>query len=306
MPNLLIIDTEDFNWYKLFEDIPNLKVEQAQLKDLEVTSYSDSGVYCDLFPADYPIEGTKQNKNRVFKTDFILVRNIVKEPHPSKNFTTKLLGLMHGNIPSINSLYSIYSCLERPVVYGALLQIMKRLGKDKFPLIDQTYYSNFRTAIITPPFPNVVKVGHSHSSYGKMLLQTNEEFRDIVSVIALHNDYFSAEPFIESIYELRIQKIGTHFRAFKRMSFDWKINRDTPLIEDIKLEPRYKFWIDECAKLFGGLDILALDVLVTQDNQEIILEMNDTAAGMTYKKDEDYPYIKELVLNKINNPSQKN
>lgn len=300
MPNLLIIDTEDFNWPKLFEDTENITVEQAQWKDLEVTSYSDSGVYVDLFPADKPLAGTKQYDKRVFKTDFVLVRNVVKEPHPSRNFTSKLLGLMHGHLPAVNSLFSIYSCLERPIVYGALQQLAQKLGKENFPVIDQTFYSNFSTAIITPPFPNVVKVGHSHSSYGKMMLQNNEEFRDLVSVIALHDDYFSAEEFIESSYELRIQKIGPHYRTFKRTSFDWKINRTTPLIEDIELEPRYKLWVDECASLFGGLDILALDVLVTPDDKEIILELNDTAAGMNYKKEEDYPLIKELVTKKMN------
>ena len=31
--------------------------------------------------------------------------------------------------------------------FGELLQIKKRLGKDKFPLIDQTYYPNHREMV---------------------------------------------------------------------------------------------------------------------------------------------------------------
>ena len=58
-----------------------------------------------------------------------------------------------------------------------------------------------------------------------MRLQNSEEFQDLISVVALHDDYFTAQQFIESSYELRIQKIGPHYRAFKRTSFDWKINR---------------------------------------------------------------------------------
>ena len=81
------MDIEDFNWYKLFEGIENIKVEQSQWKNFEVTSYLDSGVYIDLFSVDKPLPGTKQNQKRTFKTDFISVRNIVKEPHPSRNFT---------------------------------------------------------------------------------------------------------------------------------------------------------------------------------------------------------------------------
>lgn len=49
-------------------------------------------------------------------------------------------------------------CLERPLVYGALASIQKRLGKDKFPLIEQNYYSSFRDLLFTPDFPVVVKV----------------------------------------------------------------------------------------------------------------------------------------------------
>ena len=67
------------------------------------------------------------------------------------------------------------------------------------------------------------------------------------------------------------------------------------MIEDIDLKTRYKVWIDECAKLFGGLDILALDVLVTLDEKEIILELNESAAGLNYKKDEDYIYFNDLA-----------
>ena len=132
-----------------------------------------------------------------------------------------------------------------------------------------------------------------------MKLKNSDEFQDLISIIALQNNYFSIEKFIESSYELRIQKIGSHYRAFKRISYDWKINRSTPMIEDVEMEPRYKIWVDECSKIFGGLDLLALDVLVTQDGKEIILELNDTAAGMNYKDQEDREYIKEVVIDKM-------
>ena len=154
LPNLLVIDTEDHNWFKIFENTTingsELVIEQAQWKDLKVTSYSDSGVYVDLFPADAPIINTKQNEKRIFKTNFVLIRNVIKGPLPDQNFTNKLLGLVHGNLQSVNSLLSIYCCLERPIVYGELQKISTKLGKDKFELIDQTFYSNYRTAIITP------------------------------------------------------------------------------------------------------------------------------------------------------------
>jgi len=70
---------------------------------------------------------------------------------------------MHANVPSVNSLLSAYVCFERPTVYGALLGIQQRLGKDKFPLISQTYYPSNKQMLITPELPMVVKIGAAHA-----------------------------------------------------------------------------------------------------------------------------------------------
>lgn len=47
-----------------------------------------------------------------------------------------------------------------------------------------------------------------HAGRGKMLVQDHKNLEDIVSVLSLHNDYCTTEPFIDCDYELRIQKIG--------------------------------------------------------------------------------------------------
>jgi hypothetical protein len=51
-----------------------------------------------------------------------------------------------------------FMCLERPIVFGALKEVQKQLGKDNFPLIPQTYYPVYREMLITPDFPAVCKV----------------------------------------------------------------------------------------------------------------------------------------------------
>jgi D-alanine-D-alanine ligase-like ATP-grasp enzyme len=38
-------------------------------------------------------------------------------------------------------------------------------------------------------------------------------------------------------------------------------------------------WMDECCKMFGGLDILSLDAVVDEKGNHTILEVNDTATG---------------------------
>jgi hypothetical protein len=53
--------------------------------------------------------------------------------------------------------------------------------------------------------------------------------------------YFTSEPFISWDFDIRIQKIGNHFRAFRRTSKHWKSNVDIAMKdEDIEVEDRYK------------------------------------------------------------------
>jgi hypothetical protein len=44
-----------------------------------------------------------------------------------------------------------------------VLVVCRRLGKDNFPVIEQTLYGNHREMLITPDFPIVGKVGHAHA-----------------------------------------------------------------------------------------------------------------------------------------------
>jgi hypothetical protein len=36
---------------------------------------------------------------------------------------------------------------------------------------------------------------------------------------------------------------------------------------------RYKLWADECAKMFGGLDILCVEAIQTGDGKEYVIEV---------------------------------
>ena len=67
------------------------------------------------------------------------------------------------------------------------------------------------------------------------------------------------------------------------------------------MQSHWKKWIVWASEEFGGLDICAMDVLVTEDKKEYILEINDTAIGLSNKlHDTDSGYIKELVLIRMN------
>jgi glutathione synthase/RimK-type ligase-like ATP-grasp enzyme len=69
---------------------------------------------------------------------------------------------------------------------------------------------------------------------------------------------------------------------------------------DHEMTADYKLWVDEVAKLFGGLDILALDVLHAKDGKDYIIEVNDTAPGLMWEhEEEDLGYIRDLVLKRM-------
>jgi len=193
------------------------------------------------------------------------------------------------------------------LMFSGLLSIQKRLGKDKFPLIVQYYYPNSSQMRFTPDYPLVLKVGHVHAGFGKMLLQKHENFEDFASVVALHDDYSTAERFLDGEYDLRIQKIGNQYRAYKRQGVNWKTNVGTAILDDIPMTEQYKLWVDEASKLFGGMDILAVDAIHNRaDGKDYILEVNDSAIGLgPQHEDDDMLIIRDLTMERMRDAFSK-
>lgn len=135
----------------------------------------------------------------------------------------------------------------------------------------------------TPDFPLVAKIGSAEAGYGKMRFMTSDDFGDFrgyahplhsysymlrhaPSCLALHKDYVTLERLIEDReYDIRVQKIGTHLRAYKRMNSNWKGNVGTCVLEEIEVTPTFREWAEECGKLFGGMDILTVVCAAPRD-----------------------------------------
>ena len=98
-----------------------------------------------------------------------------------------------------------------------------------------------------------------------MKVRDKTAWSDLRSVACLHDDeYISTEPYIEWDYELRIQMIGSDIKAFKKTNIDpaqWKSNCGGSVLRRCDLEEHHVLWITEASKMFGGLEILSLDVL---------------------------------------------
>eukprot|EP01095_Lingulamoeba_sp_RSL-Kostka_P011210 TRINITY_DN41_c3_g1_i1.p1 TRINITY_DN41_c3_g1~~TRINITY_DN41_c3_g1_i1.p1 ORF type:complete len:252 (-),score=63.52 TRINITY_DN41_c3_g1_i1:355-1110(-) len=230
---LLVIECTSFlNWYEIFDGAVaykdendeekgfEIQVEQAPFPDISAVSYDNDQCIVTIRKQQNPHKGTSQERERTVQIDFVLLRSVTRGIHQqdSRNI---LFSFMHANIPSVNSLLSAYMALERPIFFGGLKSIQKRLGKDKFPLIPQTFFPGHREMLILPD-PCVIKIGSAHAGYGKIKLEDNSLVSDVKSIIALHGDYATAEPFVDWDFDYRVQKIGCHYRCFKRFSPNWK------------------------------------------------------------------------------------
>ncbi|EDO39526.1 predicted protein, partial [Nematostella vectensis] len=301
---LLIIDSADHDWSKIFKgrNLHNgsygIRVEQAEFADINLASYSDSGTMVDI---QVFREGTVVVRS--FRPDFVLVRQSIRGIGPREDYRHILLGLQFGNVPSVNSLESIYNFAEKPWVFSQLIQIKKRLGKEEFPLIEQAYYPNHKE-MVSHRARITISYGCSNSVLGCILRIISRHyfsaslFRIFPSCIHLtvFPSRYSSLVFTFSIFANRLPV--AHRRT--SISDNWKTNTGSAVLEQIEITDRYKLWAEECSKLFGGLDIMCVEAILGKDKKEYIIEVTDTAMRLFNDTvDEDQQRIADLVIQKM-------
>jgi len=99
---------------------------------------------------------------------------------------------------------------------------------------------------------------------GKIKVNDSEQFRDMSTVLALNGVYCTGESFIPAEYGIRVQKTGPTYRVYKKVATGsgWKSQFGGADLQVIPITPEFKLWADECAKLFGGMDLLAIDAIM--------------------------------------------
>ncbi|XP_053690602.1 synapsin [Sabethes cyaneus] len=301
---LLVLDDQNTDWSKYFRGKRlhgdfDIRVEQAEFREISLTANADAGPL-----VSFNRGSSKQPKS--FRPDFILVRQAPRDG--TKDHRSTLLGLKYGGVPSINSLHSLYQFQDKPWVFAHLLQLQRRLGRDAFPLVEQTFFPNPQDMLTWQKFPCVLKAGHCHGGVATAKLDNLSALQDAAGLLRgaglTDASYCSLEPYIDAKFDVHIQKIGTNYKAFMRKSIsgNWKTNQGSAMLEQVPMTEKYKTWIDEVSEMFGGMEVCGVAIIVSKEGKEFIISASDsTFPLMGDTQEEDRRQIADLVVGRMQN-----
>ncbi len=174
----------------------------------------------------------------------------------------------YSGVPCVNPASTLLMGYDRL----SMLNTLKKLG---LPVIDfNTATNTAQLKNLKMEFPFVVKVGNHHGGYGKSLVSTEEQWEELKDLLFIHQDYVTGEKFINYQYDIRYLAVHDKVWAMKRKGKYWKANS---LTQEYQMTKPEKEWTEKVKLLQHHVkaDIVAIDVLETENGERIILEYND-------------------------------
>lgn len=192
-------------------------------------------------------------------------------PHPNHRAVLELLRF--ANVPCVNTPHVMLRHFDR-------LSMLNELREIGLPLVsfDAVIGADLMSQV-EPRLPIVVKVGSYHAGYGKMRLENAEQWLDMKDFLAITEDYFTLEPYIDYQRDIRCLGVGDEVWAMARNGSHWKAN--VAYVETQMIPPPALLY-DYTRRTMQhfGADILALDFLETREGTYVVLESNDVP-GLT-------------------------
>ncbi|KAA0126191.1 ATP-grasp domain-containing protein [Chryseobacterium sp. SN22] len=271
MKTILIINGEKY-WPDYFA---GYHVVQKRIQALECIVKDSSLYFIDL-------EG-------VCKPDIVFWRLGAVNPEAKHRSILELID--YFGIPCVNAASTLLMGYDR-------LSMLNRLKKIGLPVIVFNVASaTTQLKNLKMEFPFVVKVGNHHGGYGKSLVTNEEQWEELKDLLFIHNDYVTTEQFIDYQYDIRYLAVNDKVWAMKRKGRYWKANSLTREYQLIEPEEE---WIGKVKQLKEDIraDIVAIDVLQTENGEKFILEYNDIP-GLSGFPEEAKIELSETVKNRF-------
>ena len=198
--------------------------------------------------------------------DAVLWRVGAIKPHPGQRHALELIRM--AGVPSLNPARVLLRGYDR-------LSMLNDLREAGLPIASFTVTLGERVLdLIHPNFPAVLKVGNFHGGFGKMRVESEEQWSDARDMIFITEDYVTLEPYIDYARDIRCLAVGEQIWAMVRRGISWKANTQT---QEYKIIPVPLQLEDYTQRAMNHLqaDVLALDFLEKHDGSYVLLESND-------------------------------
>jgi ribosomal protein S6--L-glutamate ligase len=224
------------------------------------------------------------------RVDSLLWRIGATRPQPYYRDVLELV--RYANVPCVNAPHVLLHDLHR-------LTMLNDLRQCDLPVIPFAgIVGDVLMGQIPPQLPAVIKIGSHHAGYGKMRLTSLEQWQDMMDVVVASNTYFTIEPYIDYVQDIRMMAVGERIWAMARKGSRWKANAgqvDTQLIA----APASLYDYTQRIMQHLNADVLALDILETSTGDYYVLESN-AVPGLDGFPEAVSEAIAERLKSKIN------